>query len=120
MRDPAEAPKGHADGHERDRGSTSMTTLMTALRYQVVYLSAGARETAQVEARDAAAAVAAVSAAQRQRPASFELLSVVPTGYRRPAAAPRAAERGGPGMVERDGPDRPSPPLASGAARAGR
>jgi hypothetical protein len=47
------------------------------LPYIVRYLSAGEMETVQVEARDAAAAVASVKMNQ-DRSASFELLSVMP------------------------------------------
>jgi hypothetical protein len=50
----------------------------TIMRYDVTYLAAGERETTQLEALDAATAVAVVAAEQGYQPPTFELLSVVP------------------------------------------
>jgi hypothetical protein len=48
------------------------------MRYHVIYRSADEEETTHVEARDAAAAVAAVSEINDSAADAFELLSVVP------------------------------------------
>ena len=48
------------------------------MRYHVIYLLTGEREAAEVEAQDAAAAVAAVTQLKDHKLSAFELLSVVP------------------------------------------
>lgn len=57
------------------------------MRYHVTYLTDGEREESEVEARDAAGAVAAVESDQAATEGSFELLSVV-VDRADPAAAP--------------------------------
>jgi hypothetical protein len=59
------------------------------MRYVVTYLSAGEAATAQVEARDAAAAVEAVQEDCASHGA-FELLSVVPAVASEPSATTRS------------------------------
>jgi hypothetical protein len=48
------------------------------MRYSVIYLANGDRQTTHVDAPDAAAAVAAIAAARRRLEEEFELLLVTP------------------------------------------
>ena len=56
------------------------------MRYHVVYLGAGERQTTHLEAPDAAAAVAAVQGARGHGARAFELLAVAPAPDPAPAA----------------------------------
>lgn len=61
------------------------------MRYHVIYLAAGQRETIDLEAADAASAVATVATLPSHEPTAFELLSVVPDPVQPPAPTSQMA-----------------------------